>query len=72
MKHLVYLRSGKVAEVDALRFQSVDHKNQIYKFYDKVDEYALNEQVVFIANNPDAIKPIIHKQKDEKSDFYSE
>lgn len=71
MKHLVYLRSGKVAEVDALRLQCVDHKNQIYKFYDKVDEHALNEQVVFIANNPDAIKPIIHKQ-DEKSDFYSE
>lgn len=65
MKHIVYLRSGKVVEVEADSVACVDRKNQTYKFYGSVDEYAINKHLVFVANNPDAIKIDINQNKNE-------
>ena len=47
MKHLIYLRSGKLVEVEADSVKCVDQKSRTYKFFKKADEDALQERYGF-------------------------
>ncbi len=61
MTHTVYLRSGNIVRVEADTVKVADQKNRVSKFYAKVDDGALNEHCVAIANDPEMILSPITK-----------
>lgn len=65
-EYTIYLRNGHIFTIWATGYKCVDQRNRVYRFYDKVDESALNEVCVAEINNPDAIIKTIEKTNIEE------
>lgn len=56
MKYTVFLRSGRIVEVEADRFACTDYKTFTYKFYRKDDKESLKAADLFATfHNVDAV-----------------
>lgn len=63
MKHIVYLRSGRIIEIEAETVKCVDQKARVYKFYGRDDEDTLTLKVTAIANDPELILTPLNQSK---------